>query len=49
MTEYYTVVYNFADKILDRIFKEKGEKRNSRYIFLDVIAESTLDRKILRY
>lgn len=46
------VVHDFADKILDRTLDqgaEKGEERDSRYTFLDAVAESTPDRKALRH
>jgi cytochrome P450 len=46
------VVHEFADKILDRTLDQgadKSKERDSRYRFLDAVAESTPDRKALRH
>jgi hypothetical protein len=49
MTECCIIIHDFADKILDPTLEEKGEERDNRYIFLDAVAESTPDRKVLRH
>jgi cytochrome P450 len=52
LTECCAVVHDFADKILDRTLDQgadKSEERDSRYRFLDAVAESTPDRKALRH
>ena len=45
------VVHDFADKILERNLdqrSEQGEGRSERYVFLDAVAESSVNRKSLR-
>jgi cytochrome P450 len=52
LTECCTIVHDFADAILDRTLDQggsTGKERDSRYTFLDAVAESTPDRKALRH
>jgi cytochrome P450 len=52
LTECCAVVHDFADMILDRALDQgavKSGERDSRYRFLDAVAESTPDREALRH
>ena len=52
LTECCAIVHDFADAILDRTLDQggsTGKERDSRYTFLDAVAESTPDRKALRH
>ena len=52
LTECCAVVHDFADMILDRTLDQGADKngeRDSRYRFLDAVAENTPDREALRH